>query len=348
MDKYFRHICHTGTTILEAFSQMNRLGKNLTLFITNSNNKLLGTLTDGDIRRGLLSGKSLEDPVEHFMLTDFHSLNGEMEVHYIKELKTKGVELLPLLNSDGNIIKIYNLNYLNTILPVHAVIMAGGKGERLRPLTDNVPKPMLKLGEKPLIQITVEWLEKFGIDNISVSVSYLAEQITNHFASYRGSKIDFIKEDKPLGTIGSLTIKEDYIHDYILLTNADLFTNIDYEDLFTNFIDENADMAVATIPYTVKIPYAIFEKDKKLIKGYQEKPNNTYYANAGIYLLKKEFINLIPNDTLFNATDLIDIFLQQSLKVIHNPIVGYWIDIGRIEDYQKAKEIHRHLSYYNK
>ena len=189
MDNFSHHLCQTGNTILQAFHQMNDLGNNLTLFIINNERKLLGTLTDGDIRRGLLNGKSLEDPVEQFMSENFHSLKGKLEVQYIKSLKTKGVELLPVLNDNNIITKIYNLTNLKSILPVHAVIMAGGKGERLLPLTEKLPKPMLKLGDKPLIQITVEWLEKFGIDNISVSVRYLADQITNHFADYYKTKI---------------------------------------------------------------------------------------------------------------------------------------------------------------
>ena len=348
MYNFSHHLCQAGSTILQAFHQMNNLGKNLTLFIINVEGRLLGTLTDGDIRRGLLNGKSLEDPVEQFMLKNFHFVKDRIDVQYIKSLKKKGIGLIPAINDENLITRIYNLDDLKTILPAHAVIMAGGKGERLRPLTDSLPKPMLKLGEKPLIQLTVEWMEKFGIENISISVHYLADKITNHFTNYVTASIDFIKEDKPLGTIGSLAIRDDYKNEYILVTNADLFTNIDYEDLFVNYIDKKADLAVATVPYTVNIPYAIFEADGKLIKGYREKPTNTYYANAGIYLFRKEFIKLIPKNIFFNATDFIDLFLKKGLKIIHNPIVGYWIDIGRIEDFQKAQEIYRHLSYFDK
>ncbi len=224
--------------------------------------------------------------------------------------------------------------------------MAGGKGERLRPLTNTIPKPMLRLGDKPIIEHCIDNLISFGIETITISVSYLADQIVSYFGNgeSKGIEIRYIKEDFPMGTIGCLSMIDKIDQDSILVLNADIFTNIDLEDFYLNFINAKADMAVASIPYSVDIPYAILELNDNLITSFREKPKNTYYANAGIYLIKEKHLDLIPESSLFNATDLMDAIISNKGKLIHSPIAGYWIDIGRQDDYTKAKEIVKHLS----
>ena len=147
----------------------------------------------------------------------------------------------------------------------------------------------------------------------------------------------------PLGTIGCLSLIKDTNQQVILVLNSDVFTNIDFEDFYLTFENVNADMAVASIPYSVDIPYAIMELEDNNIRSFKEKPKNTYYANAGIYLIKKERIALIPKNTFYNSTDLMDNIIANKGKLIHSPITGYWIDIGKHDDYIKAKEIIRHL-----
>jgi len=234
---------------------------------------------------------------------------------------------------------------LNSILPLRAVIMAGGKGERLRPLTENTPKPMLPLGDKPIIEHNIDRLISFGIDTITISVRYLSDQIINYFGngSSKGITINYIEEDEPLGTIGCLSQIGKIDHEAILVLNSDVFTNINFEDFYLTFEDENADMAVASIPYSVDIPYAIMELNDNCITSFKEKPKNTYYANAGIYLIKKESLAHIPKNTFFNATDLMDAIMARTGKLIHSPITGYWIDIGKHDDYNKAREIIKHF-----
>ena len=224
--------------------------------------------------------------------------------------------------------------------------MAGGKGKRLMPLTANLSKPMLKVGEKPIIEHNVDRLIKFGVQHISISVNYLGDIISDYFqdGGEKGVKIDYIRENEPMGTMGSITLKKTYEKEYIILMNSDLLTNIDFEDFFNEFTNSEADMAVATIPYHSDIPYAVLDLNgSNEIVSFQEKPRYTHYSNAGIYLFKRSLIDLLPAGEYYDATDLIQLLIKKKMKVIAYPILGYWLDIGRMNDYLKAQEDIKHL-----
>ncbi|OJV21653.1 MAG: nucleotidyltransferase [Bacteroidetes bacterium 41-46] len=345
MRDYTKNIIYKNANSLEALHKLNVEKSSQTLFVLDDNNRLIGTLTDGDIRRGLIKGLDLNCSVHQFSFKNFMFIENEINVSDIKRLKQDGIKILPKLNSFGQIEKVYDLTQLNSILPLHAVIMAGGRGERLRPLTDQTPKPMLPLGLKPILEHNIDRLISFGVETITITVRYLAEQIIDYFGdgSSKGINIDYIKEETPLGTIGALSLIEDIKQESVLVLNSDIFSNINFEDLFLVFENSNADMAVASIPYSVDIPYAIMELEGNTIKSFKEKPKNTYYANAGIYLIKKQTVNIIPRGRFFNATDLMNSIISNNGRLIHSPITGYWIDIGKHDDYNKAKEIIKHL-----
>ena len=330
---------------MEALKKLNIETSNQTLFVLDENEVLIGTLTDGDIRRGLIKGLNLDTPVHEFSNPDFSFINREIDVYQIQRLKKDGIRVLPKLDAKGQIERVFDLSLLNSILPLSVVIMAGGRGERLRPLTDNIPKPMLPLGNKPILEHIIDRLISFGIESITISVRYLGSQIINYFGngSEKGIDINYIEEDAPMGTIGCLSMAGNIKHETVLVLNSDIFTSINYEMFFLHFLNSDADMAVASIPYTVDIPYAIMDLNKDSVINFVEKPKNTYYANAGIYLIKKEFINLIPKGTFYNATDLMKQIISSNCKLIHSPITGYWIDIGKHDDYSKALEIVKHL-----
>lgn len=342
-----KHLIYTGDSLITALERLNNVPKNLTLFVLNENQKLVGTLTDGDIRRGLIKGKKVDDRVEHFMTSDFSALRGEKyNVDEIRNIKQKGVKLLPILDNDGKIFRVIDFNAVQTLLPIDAVLMAGGRGERLRPLTDSIPKPLLKVGEKPIIEHNIDHLISYGVYNFFITLRYLGEKIENYFGNgdNKGVSISYIKESIPLGTIGAISHIKKFKHDHILLMNSDLFTNINLEDYYKTFNDENADICIATVPYNIDIPYAVINlKDDLVVAGLQEKPRFTYYANAGIYLIKKELINEIPMDIKTDATDFILKNIEKGYKVIKYPIIGYWLDIGSPEDYLKVSEIVKHL-----
>lgn len=346
MTDIIKFIISGEATVRDALIALNSLSAEvLTLFVIDRENRMVGTLTDGDIRRKLISGITLDMPVSAVMNRNFYYiLSGNIHVSEIRALKDKGITLLPCLDGEKRIQCIYNLKRQKSILPVDAVLMAGGKGERLRPLTEKVPKPLLHVGDKPIIDYNVDRLISYGIDHISVTVNYLAEQIEAHYKTvHEGIRIQCVKEPCYLGTIGSVKFVDGFVNDTILVMNSDLFTNIDYEDFFVHFQQNEADMSVAAVPYSVSVPYGIFELEERTICGIKEKPTYNYYANAGIYLIKKPLLDLIPDNTFFNATDFMEMLIQQGYRVIRFPITGYWIDIGKPEDFKKAQDLVKHL-----
>lgn len=341
------HIISSSYKIIDALNRINSIKDSpLVLFVVNNQDQMLGTLTDGDIRRALIRGVKVDDSVLNAIHKDFNYLKVGVDdnVRNIRIQRNKKMRLVPILDADKHIVEIINLEKYITKLPIDAVLMAGGKGERLRPITEKIPKPLVKLGEKCIIDYNIDNLISYGVNHISVTVNYLAEQIEEHFALEKdGVKIQTVREPRFLGTIGSIKFIEDFYNDTILVMNSDLFTNIDFEDFYTHFVDNNADMSVAAVPYVVKVPYGVFELDGRNIKGVTEKPTISYYANAGIYLMKKELLSLIPEDCFFNATDFLDLLISKDYNVIRYPISGYWIDIGQHDELERAKEIVKHI-----
>lgn len=341
------HIISQDITLLEALSRINSLAPDpLVLFVVDSNQRMVGTLTDGDSRRALIAGVSLNDKVEKIMHRNFNYLNADAidDVKEIKRQKELKMKLVPVLDKDMHIVEIINLEVLITRLPIDAVLMAGGKGERLRPLTEKTPKPLIKVGDKCIIDYNIDRLIEYGVENINVTVNYLGEQLEDHFAEPRGRvKVQTVREPKYLGTIGSIRFVEEFKNDTILVMNSDLFTNINFEDFYIHFKEYDAMMSVASIPYNVSIPFGIFDLDGRNIKGLVEKPKYNYYANGGIYLIKKEALLFIPEDTFFNATDLIEVLIKNKQAVIRYPLNGTWIDIGQHADLAKAQDLVKHL-----
>lgn len=342
------HLISKNITLLEALSRICDLAPEpLVLFVINEEKRMVGTLTDGDSRRALIAGASVTDKVEKIMHRDFNYMKVE-DIDDVKEIKRQRdlkMRLVPVLDAEKHIVEILNLEKYNSRLPFDAVLMAGGKGERLRPLTLETPKPLLKVGDKCIIDHNIDRLISYGVKHISVTVNYLKEQIEEHFSVPRGEvKVQTVREPKFLGTIGSIKFVENIYNDTVLVMNSDLFTNINYEDFFLHFKEHDADMSVAAVPYTVSVPYGIFDLNGREIHGLIEKPTYNYYANAGIYLIKRSALDEIPEDTFFNATDLIEKLIAENKKVIRFPLNGTWIDIGNPQEYQKANELVKHLS----
>lgn len=333
--------------IISALKQLNNLSSYaLVLFVKNEFDQIIGSLTDGDIRRALISGTQLTERVENVMHSDFKYLDeqsGDITVK-IKEIKKMGVQVIPVLSSNKHLIRIFDLKKFVSIIPIDAVLMAGGKGERLRPLTEKIPKPLLPVGDKCIIDHNIDRLISYGVEHISVTCNYLKEQLYSHFEITRNKvKVNCVTEPKFLGTIGSIKFVETFYNDTILVMNSDLFTDINYEDFYLHFKEYDADMSVAAVPYTVSVPYGIMDLDGRNLKGMIEKPTYNYYANAGIYLIKRSMLDLIPEGEFFHATHLIDSILKNGGKIIRFPINGTWIDIGNFQEYQKAKELVKHI-----
>jgi len=337
-------------TIFEALGQINELSGELTLviFILNEENQIIGSLTDGDIRRALLAGMNINDSVQMVMNKKFHYIKNLNNFKKIKKMKKLDLKIIPHVTEDKKIIQFINLREIKSILPIDVVIMAGGKGIRLKPYTNNIPKPMLELDKKPIIAHNIDRLISYGVKNFYISINHLKEQIKEYLNNYYKDKevnIYYIEEPMPLGTVGSAGLVKDYQNDDVLIINADILTNIDFEDFYSNYKDFNDDMSVATFNIKVDIPYAVLETKDKRIQSFIEKPTYIYYSNAGIYLLNKKFIQLVPANEVYDAIDLIDELIKQNKKISHFPIRGYWLDIGTAQNYSKAQDDIRYIRF---
>ena len=346
MRMYKDHLILLGSSIKEALLQFNELAPDAILFVVDVEDKLIGALTDGDVRRGLLKGFAIESCIDEIIQDNPRYITkGENNLEKIIEYREGDFRIVPVVDENHSIVNVINFRKIRSYLPIDAVIMAGGRGQRLKPLTDTLPKPLLKVGDKAIMEHNLDRLALFGIDDFWVSVKYLGEQIENHFGLgiEKNIKIEYVWENEPLGTIGAVSQIKNFEHDYILVTNSDLLTNIDYEQFFLEFINQDADLAVLTIPYQVNIPYAVLETNNGEVKSFKEKPTYTYYSNGGIYLMKKEMLRYIPQNTYFNATDLMEELIKNKLKVISFPFSGYWLDVGKHEDFEKAQIDIKHI-----
>lgn len=334
-------------TIREALKRINETsGSGQMLFVLNDNQQVVATLSDGDIRRGLIAGHDLNEPVEQIMFRNFRYLQvGNIQIELLRQFRVQQLPIVPILDVDGRLCDIINLRKQKSQLPIDAVIMAGGKGERLRPLTLTTPKPLLPVGNKAIIDHNVDRLISYGVEHISVTVNYLAEQLEAHYKEpHQDVQIECIREPKFLGTMGAVRLVKEFHNDVVLVMNSDLFTDIDFEDMYLHFIENEADMSIAAVPYTVSIPFGICDLEGQDVRGIVEKPTYNYYANAGIYMLHREVLDTIPENEFFNATDMIDALVQKKSKVIRYPQKGTWIDIGSLSEYNKANDIVKHMN----
>jgi dTDP-glucose pyrophosphorylase len=348
MSRWKEHLIPESYTIREAMMRLNDLGiVNADVFVTDRESRLLGSVSDGDIRRALIRGVQTSEGIHAAMNPQCTTAKGLYpDLETVERCKQRGIRFLPLLNEAGAVIRVVDVDQLLGIVPVEAVIMAGGEGRRLRPLTDTLPKPLLPVGGKPIIEHNIDRLIKFGITHIRISINYLGHLLQAHFGDggLKNIHIDYIREEKPLGTAGAIATVQNWHTEHVLVLNSDVLTDIDYADFYKDFAASNADLAIAAIPYSVNIPYAVLEQGKgNEILALAEKPTYTYYSNAGIYLVKRSVLKYIPADCCYNMTDLVEEVMKRGHKVISYPIRGYWLDIGKMHDYEKAQEDIKHL-----
>lgn len=341
MRVYKDHLIHTGISIRQALVRLNELAHDAILFVIDDQERLIGALTDGDVRRGLINGFTIENLVnEIIQINPRYITKGQNNLNKIIEFRENNFRIVPVLDENQRVVNVINFRNIRSYLPIDTVVMAGGRGQRLQPLTDTTPKPLLKVGDKAIMEHNVDRLVLYGIDDFWFCVKYLGEQIEYHFGAgeKKNIKIKYIWEEDALGTIGAVSKIDNFKHDYILVTNSDLLTNLDYEHFFLDFLKKGADFAVLTIPYQVNIPYAVLETvGEAEVKSFREKPTYTYFSNGGIYLMKREVLKYIPKETFYNATDLMEDLIKNGLRVTSYPFSGYWLDVGKHEDFNKAQ-----------
>ncbi|WP_454989871.1 nucleotidyltransferase family protein [Capnocytophaga sputigena] len=340
-------LIHKNKNLVEGLQCLNELRNlsRLILFVVDDNEKVVGSVTDGDIRRSIIAEQNLQKTLGEIANPDFKRLYQKDTYQSFEKYRKSDIKILPILNQEGKMVDLIDLEYTKAQLPLEAVIMAGGRGKRLSPLTDTIPKPMLRLGDKPIIEHNIDRLISFGIKKIYISVKYLGEQIVNYLGdgSQKGISIEYVWEDEPLGTAGALALINNLSTEHILLMNSDLFTNVNFESLYLKLINENADMAVASTEYKVDIPYAVFETQEGRVTNFKEKPSFIYHSNAGIYILKRSLIATIEKGKYCDITDVMERLVAEGGKLVYDPIIGYWIDIGKTVDYEHAQEFIKHL-----
>ena len=328
----------SGSSLKEALIKLNQVREisRLLLFVVNQKARVLGSLTDGDVRRALIQGHTLETQVDIIMNQDFAFVR-ELDVDVLQRLRDLNLKIIPILDGKGRIKDIIDFNKVKNKLPIGAIIMAGGRGKRLSPLTDNVPKPMLPVNNKPMIGHVTDHIFNFGIDEVFVTVNYLKEQIEDYYKE--NSFVKIVNEDIPLGTAGSISLIEKLNQDIYLITNADILSNISLEDLYLHHIKNNSDITIASRMFQVDIPFGVINEESNEVVSLEEKPSFDYYTNAGIYLVNKEMLNLIPKHEFFNMTDLISLALGKGKIVRTYRMSEFWLDIGRPSEYEFAKSL---------
>lgn len=318
--------------------------------VVDSEDKLLGTLTDGDIRRAILEGEVLDNSIKdiYFKEPTVVSINNTKE-EVISLCRSKKIYQIPVLDDEGKVVSIDLFDELLKPIehPNKVILMVGGLGKRLRPLTNTIPKPMLPVGGKPILQTIVEKFVNYGFVNIVMCVGYKSSVIQDFFddGSKFGAKIEYVLEDKRMGTAGALSLLNSKPNEAFFVMNGDLLTNVNFEHLF-EFHSLNHSMATMCVrEYDFEVPYGVVNVENEKIISIEEKPVQKFFVSAGIYMLDSKCINMIPEDEFYDMPTLFEKLIKNNENVISFPLREYWLDIGRMEEYEKANK--EYLEVFN-
>jgi len=328
-----------NTTIQKALKIISNGGFQVALVVDNKDN-FLGTLTDGDIRNGFLKGLNINSAIETIFSKKSIIAKKDWSREKLLELAISNkIHQIPVVDNNKKVIGIHILDELiePKIKSNKIVIMAGGMGLRLRPLTKNIPKPMLKVGNKPILQILVEKLKKEGYENFVICVNYKSEIIKNYFSNGKkfGVKIEYIQEKKRMGTVGALSLFKEKPKEPFFVINGDLLTNLNFDKMLDFHIQKNSKATMCIAEYNIVSPYGEVKLDNENIKLINEKPVRKVFVNAGVYILDPKCIDLIPNK-FYDMPTLFNNIISKKLKTISFPLGEYWLDIGRLNDLKKA------------
>ncbi|MCG3714147.1 nucleotidyltransferase family protein [Arcobacter lacus] len=311
--------------------------------IVDVNDKLLGTLTDGDIRRGLLKGLDLNSSVESIVFkTPTIAKISNTKEEILKLALSKKLHQIPIVDDNGKILGIQEIEEL--IRPKEkinkVILMVGGLGTRLRPLTDNTPKPMLKVGNKPILQTIVEKFSEYGYTNIIMCVNYKSHIIQDYFGDGKefGVSIEYILEEQRMGTAGALSLLSEKPTEPFFVMNGDLLTNINFEHLHNFHIFNNSMGTMCVREYDFQVPYGVVNIENSKILSIEEKPTHKFFVSAGIYMLSPEILEYIPQNQFYDMPTLFEKIISEKQNAISFPLREYWLDIGRIEEYKKANQ----------
>ena len=343
IDKY---CIDNGATIKEA---MKVIDKNLTggALVINEKNELVGTITDGDIRRAILRGSGINERIEGTYFKDFKFVTKEHSKKKAKEyMLSNKIRQVPVIDKDK---KLTDLYFLDDILSYdkkenYVFILAGGLGTRLRPLTETVPKPMLRVGDKPILELILEQFKEYGFRNFIISLNYKGSIIEEYFKDGKefDVNIEYIRETKKLGTAGSIALVKEKLTKPFIVINGDILTGIDFDKFLNHHIENDFNITVGVRNYEINVPYGVLVTDNMIIESLEEKPTYKFNINGGVYALNPEIIKYIQEEEVYNMTDLIEDAMDNHQRSGIYEIIEYWTDIGQIEDYKQAnRDIHK-------
>ena len=349
MNPELASIClEQDSPIRQAIACIGRGQKGIVL-VVDSNGRLIDTVVDGDVRRAILSGVNLDGPLSH-IVRDKTNRNapapvtaplGAGQAELLSLMKKHSVRQIPLLDDEGRVadLKAWG-DFLDEEkeLPLKAVIMAGGQGLRMRPLTEDTPKPMLPVGDRPLMERIIGQLGQVGIRRVCVATHYLAEKIKDPIGdgSRLGVEVSYLNEESPLGTAGALSLL-DGPAEPLLIMNGDILTNLDFRAMLDFHRQQRALLTVGVRKYDVNVPYGVVNTEGPLIKGLDEKPVLSFFVNAGIYLMEPAAREYLEQNGPCDMTDVIERLLAAEERVASFPILEYWLDIGSPSDYERAQ-----------
>ena len=343
-ESFIKSITNEKVNIRKVISTIEEGGLKIAL-ILNNKEKLIGTICDGDIRRGLLKGLTLESSIKSIIRKNFiKATPTTSKKDLLNMLKNNAISQIPILDEEDNLVGLEISEDLlpsssKLLLPNVALLMAGGRGKRLKPITNYCPKPLLPINGKPILEIILEQCINSGIKNFYISVNYLAEKIIDYFGD--GSKwnvnIKYLEENKPLGTAGALRMLPDNLKDPILLINGDVLTKTNFKDILKYHEVNSADITICAREHVLNSPYGVIEVDGIAFKSMIEKPSFTQLVNAGVYVINSEIIRTIKINQYFDMPDLIEQTKILNNKIIVYPIHEYWIDVGKPESLDQAE-----------
>jgi dTDP-glucose pyrophosphorylase len=332
-------------TVREAIEAIDAGAVEIAL-VVDEDRRLLGTVTDGDVRRALLRGTGLDDPVAPIVhRSPITAPQGTSSDDLLRLMTERAIEQVPLLDEDGTVCQLAFIRDLvaqdQSDSPV--VLMAGGQGLRLRPLTDETPKPMLPVGDKPLLETVIGEIRAAGFQRVVMAVNYRADVIEEHFGDgeAHGVQIDYVHEPQELGSAGALQLMREHLDRPFLVMNADLLTKVSLASLMRFHREDGNVVTVGVRQYRLEVPYGVVDLDGTRVTALREKPSVGFYVNAGIYAIAPEAVELLPESlTHFNMTELIDAALAGGARVGSFPIREFWLDIGQLADYERAHDDH--------
>lgn len=335
-----KHCVGPDATIREALAAID-VGAVQVAVVLDDEGRLLATVTDGDIRRGLLRGLGLADSVQAVMNRNPMSVPASAGRSAARRLmREKSLHHVPMLDDSGRLVDLAWIDEIVGLTPndTRVVLMAGGLGQRLRPLTERVPKPMLMVGDRPLLETIIGTFTDQGFGRFTISVNYLADVIKDHFGdgSRHGIQIDYIDETERMGTAGALSLMKDWPDGPFVVMNGDLLTTTNFESVLRFHAETNASATMCAREFTMQVPYGVIQTDGTRLVGIEEKPNQGYFVNAGIYVLSPHVVEHLQPGAALDMPDLFKSIVQKGDIASVYPVREYWMDIGRIEDLERA------------